>query len=538
MMQPPLSLSRPNRPGNQPASGFVHLSDRARSMGVYLLAGKGSGKSRLMGRIIAFQDLVKGIPQVILEPNGPTIDNLLDKVLRLSPDLQARLWPRIRYVEMSGQRGQVTGWPLYYGLGEEGLYEVAQRYLEVVRRLDPHLATASIEGWNAVQRTGTYTGMVLAALGGQITEAEDLLRHPNAWQNGLQRVRQQYPELVPAVDFFIRELPNLKDDLRTRRTASFLNKIGIFRLDPSMQAMFGADQADIDWAEVAAKGQTVLLDFRHELDGERRRFKMLWAFQSFLSFVKWRGAGRHTPVGLIVDELTALYNFDAQGNNTIFAADLDELINVLARNYRVWLTLAHQERFQIDEKSFKTLLGMGTKIVGVTADWEAARELARALVPFDPTRVKQYRPVYAGLPPQVIDLEPVTWSLQEQEYLATFLFRDLRPFHFLVKAAPGEGDITGKLQALSIERVDAGLWPDEARVAQIRRDLAHQEGRTLAEALALCEGRRRTLFAGDSAGAKKRRRKKPVNPTAGDGTLASTHENESDDDLQSLREPL
>ena len=538
MMPPPLPLSTPHRPALPPASNFVHLSDRARSMGVYILAGKGSGKSRLMGRVIAFQDLVKGVPQVILEPNGPTIDNLLDKVLRLPLDLQTRLWSRIRYVEMSGHRGQVTGWPLYYRLGEEGLYEMAQRYLEVVRRLDPQLASASIEGWNALHRSGTYTGMVLAALGGQITEAEDLLRQPGAWQNGLQRVRQQYPELAPAVDFFTRELPNLKDDLRARRTGSFLNKIGVFRLDPSMQAMFGADQPDIDWAEVAAKGQTVLLDFRHEQDTERRRFKMLWVFQSFLSFIKWRGAGRHTPIGLIIDELTALYNFDTQSNNNIFAADLDELINVLARNYRVWLTLAHQERFQIDEKSFKTLMGVGTKIIGVTSDWEAAQQLARALVPLDPTRVKQYRPVYAGLPPQVIDLEPVHWSLQEQEYLSTFLFRELRPFHFLVKAAPGEGDITGRLQALSIERIDAGIWPDEAQVARMRTTLAQREGRPLAEALAVYNERRRRLSLTGGEGARKRRRKKAAKPMPEDVTLDSTHETESDDDFQLFREPI
>lgn len=82
-----------------------------------------------------------------------------------------------------------------------------------------------------------------------------------------------------------------------------------------------------------------------------------------------------------MDELATLYNFDVQAGSSIFAADLDESINVLARNYQVWLLLALQELFQIDEKSRKTLLTMGTKIIGVTTDSEAALTLAQALIP-------------------------------------------------------------------------------------------------------------------------------------------------------------
>ena len=53
---------------------LLWLPDESRSMGIHIMAGKGSGKSRLMGRLIAWLDFVRGVPQVIVDPHGPTID--------------------------------------------------------------------------------------------------------------------------------------------------------------------------------------------------------------------------------------------------------------------------------------------------------------------------------------------------------------------------------------------------------------------------------------------------------------------------------
>jgi hypothetical protein len=51
------------------------LSRSSRSMGIYLLAGRGTGKSRMLGRKIAMQDFLAGFPQVIFDPVGGTVDN-------------------------------------------------------------------------------------------------------------------------------------------------------------------------------------------------------------------------------------------------------------------------------------------------------------------------------------------------------------------------------------------------------------------------------------------------------------------------------
>src|SRR3990172_5379269 len=92
---------------------LIWLPDHARSMGIHIMAGKGSGKSRLMGRIIALLDFLRGVPQVIFDPHGPTIDNFLDKFIRLPKEYRERLFSRIMYIDMSGSTGQVFPFPLY-----------------------------------------------------------------------------------------------------------------------------------------------------------------------------------------------------------------------------------------------------------------------------------------------------------------------------------------------------------------------------------------------------------------------------------------
>lgn len=483
---------------------FLWLPDDARSMGIHIMAGKGSGKSRLMGRILCWLDFIRGVPLIILDPNGPSIDNFLDKICKLPPDYQKQLWKRVLYVDMSGKAsstvggvgasdvgGHVVPFPLYYRLGQESLYEISQRYLDVVRKTDPFLATASVEGWNALWRIGTHAGMVLSALGCQITEADHLLHYPEAWSERFAEALDVYPEVAPAVEFFKGQYMKWDEKTRERRIDSFVNKIALFSLDPSMKAMFGAGEPGIDWQRVVEGGYTVLLDFRHEYDLERRRFKMLWAYNYFMEFIKARGAGhRHTPVSLVIDELASLLNAQSLTGN-LFAQDLDELINVIARNYRVWLTIAHQEMFQLDERTQKTLMTMGTQIFGSTSDMDAALSLARHFFRIDPAKVKRYEPVYSSYQgvTEVIDERPVEYTIEEQQYLKSYEVKDQPAFHFLVRAAPREGDVTGSVHPITIRNFDKDMWVDEELVARARRILAKRQGIPVADALAEIEAR-------------------------------------------------
>jgi hypothetical protein len=204
-------------------------------------------------------------------------------------------------------------------------------------------------------------------------------------------------------------------------------------------------------------------------------------------------------VSIVIDELTILLNSGSQESNQIFANDLDRLINVIARQFSVWTTVCNQKLFQLDIKIRKTLLAMGTKIIGPTQDKEAALMLAEALLPYDPRRIKRFDPIYGGHQGQLIDLQPVTWMVQEQQQLAAQLFTRLRPFHFLVKPALGEGDVTGNLRPLSIENIDRGIWIDEPAVEEIRARLLPLTGQPLATVLAAVHERRvrfRRILAG------------------------------------------
>lgn len=462
---------------------LLWLPDGSRSMGIHIMAGKGSGKSRLMGRIIAWLDFIRGVPQVIFDPHGPMIDNFLDKLSRMPTELRSRLFPRVIYIDMSGHSGHIFSFPLYYRMGNESLYEISQRYLDIVRKIDPFLQTASVEGWNALWRTGTYTGLILAALNYQISEAEWLLKDPLRWGGLFGKVLDRYPEALPAVNY-LRELGEAKDNIRTRRTESFFNKIALFSLDPSMKAMFGASRPGINWDEVINKRQTVLFDFRHELDLERRRFKMVWAFNYFLDFIKQRGAGRHCPVGLIVDELTSLFSIQALSSD-LFGSELDELINVIARNYGVWLTIAHQESFQITERIMKSLMTMGTQILGVTTDPEAARYLTQIYFQYDPYLVKKYEPIYSSVMgvPVLIDHTSVEFSTEEQLILHSYRFLQQGRFHFLVKPAAGEGDVTGVLRPISIKNFDRDIYPNEKRISELRERLMVNNGLLIQDVL-------------------------------------------------------
>jgi hypothetical protein len=116
----------------------------ARVMGLYLLAYCGSGKSRMLVRLIAMQDFLAGRPQVIFDPVDATIDNFLDKVTRflhyVPASQRSAFWDHITNVDMSGKDGFITPFPLYYCLGtERSLLEIAERYLQVIIKSNPVL---------------------------------------------------------------------------------------------------------------------------------------------------------------------------------------------------------------------------------------------------------------------------------------------------------------------------------------------------------------------------------------------------------------
>ena len=454
---------------------------------LHIMAEAGAGKSRFMGRILAWLLFLQGIPQVILDPTGGTVANFLDKIIRLPREQQARLWPRVRYVDMSGKGKYVEPFPLYYRISpDDSLFDISQRFLDVVRRMDVHLEQAPILGLNALATISTYAGMLLAALGYQITEAPSLIHHPDQWKGRLERALSLFPETKPAVDFF-RDFADWRPDDRARQANTFLAKILPFVADPTMRAMFGAPEPGIDWDQVVREGQTVCLDFSREFNFERRRFKLLWCFRTLCDYFKLRGfAGRERPISFIIDELTQLLGFGS-GDHSVMAEDIEELISVLARNYGVYLTIAHQNLPQIgSERIQKALMTMGAQMIGVQTDPASAQYLAHYFCRYDPYKVKRYEPVWMSnmVGPFIVDYRPIEFTPEEQLLVNSYGFMDLGRFQFLVRAPQQEGDLRAGLRRISIARLDPGLYPDDGLVAEAGRLLMKRDGQSVARLLA------------------------------------------------------
>ncbi len=301
------NLPSPGDNMSRSARNPVPLSRSAFRDRFHIMGEAGSGKSRFMGRRLCWFLLKEGWPQIILDPTSGTVLNALDVISRLFyAEDRIEAFKRLIYVDMSGKSGYVVPFPLYHRLvPDEPLFDVSQRFIEVLRRMDPRLSSAPIMGLNALITIGTYAGMLLTTLGFQITEAVDLIRNPEAWEGRFERALSIDPDVREAVAFFRAFADNVSS--RDQMSRTFLTKIMPFITEPTTRAMFGAAEPGFRLDEVIRQRKTILFDFSQERNPERLRFKLLWIFRLLIDYAKLRGfAGRDQPFGLIIDEFTQL----------------------------------------------------------------------------------------------------------------------------------------------------------------------------------------------------------------------------------------
>jgi hypothetical protein len=450
----------------------VSLPDSHRDRGLHVVAGSGSGKSLTLGHL-AFFDFLRGVPQILFDPAGQMIDAFLLRIAQFSRPIRKELWPKITYVDMSGRSGSITAWPLLFELSGDNLQDVADRFLQTCRAIDPHLESASIQGYNALYRIGAPTGMVLSSLGLQLDRALDLLSAPEDWDDQLAEAERRNPAAQSAVEFFRREyLPRSPAD-RLALTNSYRAKVEPIMHDPGLRTMLCTGPPSINIENVVAGRHTVLLDFRGETNPRKRLLKTRWAFDTLLAYIRHRGPGKHRPLAIHFDEITELTNQETLGVD-LFARDLDYLFNVLQRNYSIWITAAHQQMWQLSERSQETLLSLGTQMIGVLSDFESASAIARRYSSLDPHRVKRWENVWASDPVFghfIIEKRPVDFPLDEQVFRAARAFMALPPFHFFIK--PRDDN---RLKVTSIESYMGAPWPTDNQhvLDKIRTRLANR----------------------------------------------------------------
>jgi hypothetical protein len=511
------------------AAGLVQalpdVSPAALSRGILCCGAPGVGKSRFLGRRLAIKVFAAEIGQIIIDPTGGTIDNFLDKVVELSTYLPrceaAKLFARIVYCDMSGRDGFVVPWPFYYRLGHErSLWEISERFVQVIRKSDPALLTRPIMGWPPLHKIGVYTGMVLAALGYQITEAESLLFHPEQWHDRLQQAENRYPTVKRAVAFFRDEYIPMRKAERERLTNPFLEKIFPIGLDQRLQAIFGAETPGINLNGVQRNGTTVLLDWRHVLDTDMKRFQLLWVLTYLLDWIKQRGRSR-TPFGLIIDEFPQMAVNVSAGENPL-ASDFDTLIHAYMRSSQIWLTIGLQSPLQLDAQLQETVLSLGTYLIGQAPTPAAARLLADAIYLRKPYWVKHYRNVWGRWRQwdvlEVIDREPEYMPLDQQTEIFANRIRSLSQYQFLVRPAVDEGTIDTEVFPFSISMIDPGKFPDQEILTPLRKSLAIKSGRPVAALIKEQEARVRQASVTHAAHPRRRVSEQP--PRSLDGTDA------------------
>src|ERR687896_846234 len=462
------------------------VSAGARFNGTYILGAKGSGKSTLEAAL-AWQDYLRGIGQIIIDPIGVGLtDAFLWKLLRFLQQLpftsHYRYLERIKYVNIAA-KDYIVPFPLIYKTGvERSLLEVAERYLQTILISSPWLLHAQVQGWPPLHYVGSQTAIVLAALDHPLTFAQDLLRHPEVWEREgrFAEAVRRFPEASPAVAFFREEYIPAGEANRRRLLNPYFDKIFTYSLDPNLRAMFGATTPGIDWEEVERKGQTVLLDFRAEINPDLRRFKLLWVFSSLYEYIRLRGRRQH-PLGLIIDEFASLCHKLPGGENPM-AELLDDFINQYMRNHHIWLTIAHQSLYQLDEQLRYTLLSLGTYAFSRVATMPEARLLADVLYKTDIYLVKHWRKIWMGggslhgrpLDPYVVDYEPEFMPLQEQQERFAQAINEQKLFEFLLRPGLREGEVSQEVIPISIAdaMVDPETgeqqFPDLAAVAKFR----------------------------------------------------------------------
>lgn len=466
----------------------------ARNLGVGVSGTRGIGKSQLL-KIIAWMDFTyHQTPSIIIDPIGATIDGILSQICYFHPDDQAKLWRRIRYVNLSPGEHAVP-LPLYYrtGVGRETSFTIAQRLPDALGKFDPKLREASVQGFNSLWELATHLGAVLVALKCQPSEIEPWLRNPLAWSGRLHEAAARVPEIRGSVEYLERQFLTLTPAGQRERSRALLNKLTLLA-DPATKAQFCSDGTAIDWPGVMKHKELVLFDLRHETDWEARRFKLLWLFNMITDFARrWgvaRSGDRTQPLALMIDEVSFMFS-RAAGNRSPLIDDLDALINQQSRNYNLWLTIAFQELYQLPLGLKQTLLSLGTQFWGRMTDPESMRDIADRVTVYDPFLQKKVENVYASSEgePFIVDHRSHEYSFSEQKELNRLRFARLPKYTYIVSRTSQEGDPPVAPAQFSIARLAARQFPPPQMLADVRAALSRRDGQPIADSLAAISAR-------------------------------------------------
>jgi hypothetical protein len=432
------------------------------------------------------------------------------------------LWRRLRYIPL-GDEHFVTRFPIYYQRDGESLFDAGNRLITVLERANPQLVSQSPLTWPAARRLALNAGMLLTALGYQLTEVEDLLFHTTERDKRFDEAIRRNPQAKDAVSYFRDFYLMLPRSEQRRLAGTFLDQVFPLTSDPKLRAVFsGSSTPGIAWEEVEANPQLVIINCKGITDPASRRFALHWIVESLSGHLKGRGR-RNTPFVVTIDEFANLTAAGSDDNKPL-AELFDELLAQYARNNRIFVTIAFQSLDQVDTRLQQTLLRLGTLITGRAGSLREARVIADRLFKKDIYRVQHYRKVWGKVDPPpfirgyglvepvpdarrmspdypyyILDAEPEHMSLENQTEDAAGMIQKLGALEFLCRPAISEGavgeDVVSLALAGAITDPDTGedIFPDpesdHALIARIQQQLAARSGVPIADILKEQEAR-------------------------------------------------
>jgi hypothetical protein len=481
------------------------LADNSRVLGQLILGAPGAGKTVLLS-LCLLVDLLRGLPGCVLDPLGTLSEAFLFRLAWFLSEFpqgdDERLWQRLRYIPLG--QAPVTRFPLYYQRPGETLWDAGNRLITVLERASPQLVTGSPLTWPSAKRLGGNAGMLLTALGyGGLAKIEDLLFHTIEWDKSgrFQEAINRNLQATEAVSYFRNYYLPLSRSEKSRLAGTFLDQIFPLTANPTLREVFsGSSTPGIDWEEVEALGQIVILNCKGITNPTARSFALQWVFESLYPHLQGRGR-RTSPFVVTIDEFAHLAAAGTAENKPL--ADLfDEFLAQYARNNQVFVTAALRSVDQVDERLARTLFRLGTLITGRAGSMREARVIADHLFRKDIYRVQHYRTVWGKLDPPpffarystsayapsfppfnnyfVLDYEPEHMSLENQTEDAAGRIQQLSDLKFLCR--PATGDVISICIADAITDPDTGegifLDPeqDATLIAQIQHELAARSG--------------------------------------------------------------
>jgi hypothetical protein len=469
------------------------IRDKARALGTLLVGTPGAGKTILESLLVLF-DLLLGRPGCALDPLGTLSEAF---VYRLCSLLWAfptgeddPLWQRLRFIPLGED---ATTFPIYQVRHGESLWDASMRLITVLERASPQLATSPLT-WPAARRLALNAGVLLTALSWQLDKVEDLLFNTSEWSKSgtFDEAINRNPQAKEAVSYFRNYYLPLPRSEQRRLAGTFLDQV-LPLTDPTLRAIFASSSTPgIDWEEVEALGQIVILSFKAIRNPAARLFAMQWVLENLLAHLKQRGR-RPTPFTVTIDEFANLAAQTAPAGRNPLSELFDEFIAQYCRNNRVFLSVALQSVQVLDEQLRNTLLRLGTIISGRAGTLDEARELANLLAKKDPFLIKHVRERWrqeelpSGRRQRVlVDWEPTAYvSLEEQQELYAQKIAGLKLFEFLIRPAVSEGTVSQEVISFSIG--DALRDPatgqfqfpapeDASLIAAMQEELAQRSG--------------------------------------------------------------